>query len=639
MELLSLLTVAGFALSWQRWRDTTASSALLHAVSAMLVLLFVGALLNLLLPVAVLLLASGTMLSVTELVRIRRNRLAIPVPIGVLVVSGILYWLVHSGSSLFYYDEYSHWGVFLREMLASSALWGADTNSMHPRYLPGTSLWQYYFAVYSGRPEGAGYLAQFILLLTPLMVIWEKIAWRQVLWHIGLMALLIVLLFNFGHGFTSLYVDHLLGAWFAGILLNFLVDQKARSLAQLGSYLLPLAVLVLIKTTGVFFAIAVAGIIALLLIAPAENATRQSLSLRWLRAVAFPAVTLVLCISILSVWNLNRNALDVGDGAGEAASLMGSIVSGESVLTDAQQQELTRRFVEVLMHQQISKDIVSAQYNAFSYPIMGAFTERFRLTTFSLLGFSLIAIFLSWYVLLAKETRLAWLVASTSTWLAGVVYIGGLYLGYRYASKSDYDLLLSSYVRYSHSMLLPIALFCVSPLLPLFSGAQGQAVKLGENLFVERRFCFFAVGLVALYIFESPYLRPLYVEQPPHDFRIQTEPVTDRMRELTGNSTLWVFFPNDVENGALGQMLQYQLSPGRAHVEENSDRLLNDLDALRKELRNWEYIWFANKNPEFQNAIESLLGQGLGDGLFRINPVGDRLQFVEVDNALGASSH
>jgi len=141
-----------------------------------------------------------------------------------------------------------------------------------------------------------------------------------------------------------------------------------------------------------------------------------------------------------------------------------------------------------------------------------------------------------------------------------------------------------------------------------------------------------------MYVFESPYLRPLYAEQPPHEFRVQTEPITERMRELTGNSPLWVFFPNDVENGVLGQMLQYQLSPGRVHVEETSVRLLTDPDSLQEELRNWQYIWIANKNPEFQPAIEALTGRGLGDGLFRITLVGDQLQFVEVANSLGAGS-
>lgn len=634
MELLSFISIIGYALGWLHWRGSSASSALLHAVSAVIVVLFVVSLVNMLAIGVPLLLAAGIVLACYESVRHLRNGQQFPVPLGILAVLGAVYWLLHSGSSLFYYDEYSHWGVYLREMLASKALWGADTNSMHPRYLPGTSLWQYYFSVYSGRPEGAAFLGQFVLLLTPLMVLWEKIAWRHVLWHLGILVLLIVLIFNFGHGFTSLYVDHLLGAWFAGILLNFLVDEKAGSLPQLGSYLLPLAVLVLIKTTGVFFAVAVSGIIALLLVMQKDNASRTGLSRRWFKAVAFPSIALVLCMSILSIWNFNRDSLGVGDGQGEAASLLGSIASGESVLSEAQQEELTRRFVEVLMHQQISKDEVSAQYNAFSYPIMGAFNERFRLTTFSMLGFSLIAIFLAWYAVLANENRLTWLVAAASTWLTGVVYIAGLYLGYRYASRSDYDLLLSSYVRYSHSMLLPIALFCFSPLLPLFKGAQAPTVKLGENWFVERRFCIFAVTLFAMYVFESPYLRPLYAEQPPHDFRVQTEPVTDRMRELTGDSPLWVFFPNDVENGALGQMLQYQLSPGRVHVEEDSARLLTETATLREELRNWDYIWFANKNPEFQNAIEKLLGQGLGDGLFRINHADNRLQFVEVENAL-----
>ncbi len=635
MELLILIPTVGFALACQRLQRSTYSAGLLIAVSSMVVTLFLASLIDMLKPASVMLMLAGTILFVSEGYRYFRDRTPIPVPIGVFVILCTAYWLVHSDSSLFYYDEYSHWGVYLREMLAQNALWGADTNAMHPRYLPGTSLWQYLFALFSQKPEGAAYLAQFALLVTPLMVLWQGVRWKDYYWHAGILLLIIILLFNFGHGFTSLYVDHLLGTWFAGILLNFLVDRKGSSVYQLTTYLLPLLVLVLIKTTGVLFALADAGIIALLLLMMrTPDGALIPAGERWRRAITFPVVTLMLCISVLSVWNMNRDTMGIEAGAGTASSLVGNIASRESVLTEVQQAELKSRFLRVLLHQQISKDEVSAQYNAFSYPVMEAYKDYFRLTTASLMAFSLIAIFLLWHTTVSKAERRSWVVAAGSVWLAAAVYVAGLYFGYLYSSVSDYALLLSSYVRYAHSMLLPVLLLCFAPLLPVIAGARLPLVKLSENISVERRSLVFVIVLAAMLVFEQPYLERLYKPQPPHDFRLQTEPVTDRLRGITGDATMWVFLPNDVTNGVLGQMLQYQLSPGRVYVEESADALMDDPLQLREELRNWEYIWFANRNPAFQAASEALVGQDLGDGLFRIEKVGAEVQFIPVADAL-----
>ena len=66
MELLSLIPVIGFTLRWHRWQNWTASSAILHAVSAILLVLFLGSLVGLLLPITLLVMIAGTVLAVVE---------------------------------------------------------------------------------------------------------------------------------------------------------------------------------------------------------------------------------------------------------------------------------------------------------------------------------------------------------------------------------------------------------------------------------------------------------------------------------------------------------------------------------------------------------------------------------------------
>lgn len=628
MELFSLIPILGAALAWQQWRSTTAASAILHAVSAILLLLFLGALAGLLLPTTLLLMFVGTILAAVEGYRLIRMKIMLPVPFIVLILLCTIFWLIHSGSAYYYYDEYSHWGVFLKEMLAKNQLWAADTNSMHPRYLPGTSLWQYFFAVYSHKPEGAAYLAQFVLLITPLLVLWEGTSWRQVVWHVGILVLVIVAVTNFGHGFASLFVDHLLGAWFAGIVLNFVLEKGGRRNSVLFSYLLPLAVLVLIKTTGVFFALSASGIMALILLAQDDSgSTVATLGVRLRGSMIVLVATVIVCLSILSIWNINRDATGLGLEQSSSIGIASSLLERESIFDSAQISELTRRYVEVVLHHQISKDDVSAQFHVFSYSTVPLFKDPLRLTTASILAFSLIILFMLSRTIVSRDIRRRWAIAAAFVWLTAVAYVGVLYLGYVYVSGNQNGYALSSYVRYVHSMLLPVVLFCFAPLLPAFAGSHLPPFKLSANLKIGRHSAIFVLLLAALFIFERPYLGTLYTAQQPPAIRVQLEPLAEQLRRSIGTARLWVFFPSVDTNGFIGHLLKYQLTPGPTHIELNSSVLLDDQASLRDELGNWEYAWFPIENPEFDAAMERLTGTTPTERIFRITGSGPDISF------------
>jgi hypothetical protein len=586
----------------------------------------------------VLLTAGGAALAAVEGRRYVRLQIPLPVPIGIFLALCVVYWTIHSGSSYYYYDEYSHWGVFLKEILAQNQLWGSDTNAMHPRYLPGTPLWQYFFAVFSQNQEGAAYLAQFVLLLIPLLVLWEKTGWHQAIWHLGVLALVIIVVSNFGHGFTSLYVDHLLGIWFVGLLLSLLFEMKRRRVLQLSSYLLPLAVIVLIKSTGVFFALTAASIIALLLVVHEEPGTAGlTRRVRLWRAAIFPLATIVLCLSILSVWNMNRDSRGIGADGTSPGGVVSRLIARDSIFDTAQQAELSRRFIEVVLHQQISKDKVSARYNAFSHPHMPLYQESFRLTTASLFGLSLIVLFLLWRTVVPPDSRQSWAIVAGSVWLAAVAYIGILYLGYRYVSGNDRGFILSSYIRYAHSMLLPVVLICFAPLLPAFAGSHMPAVKLSAKLEVSRHSMIFLLLLTALYIFERPYLKPLYTTQRPPDIRMVTEQMTNQLRAAIGDARLWILFPAIDADGYVGQLLQYQLSAGPTHVEQDATVLFGDHAALKSELRNWEYMWFLVEDPKLDAGLERLIGEEVAERVFRIDVSDGNITFEPVTGIFRAA--
>jgi len=171
-------------------------------------------------------------------------------------------------------------------------------------------------------------------------------------------------------------------------------------------------------------------------------------------------------------------------------------------------------------------------------------------------------------------------------------------------------------------MLLPVVLFCFAPLVPAFAGSHLPPLKLTAKLEVARHSMIFFLALTALIAFERPYLEPLYTTQRAPEIRTQIDPLTEQLRAAIGEARLWVFFPNEFSNGFIGQMLQYQLSPGSAYVEEDPSVLFGDQEILKNELANWEYAWFPVQDPKIDAALERLIGATITARVFRITGSG-----------------
>ena len=233
IALMGLVPLLGFWAVFRRTAGYSASTSLLLAGSTMLVILYLGGLLGQLRWTALAVYLGGILAALGYAAEAARKHVSIvpSVPIGVFILLVMAFWLLHRGSGFFYYDEFSHWGIFLREMLASDRYWGADTNSMHPRYVPGPALWQYFFAVPAKQhTDGMAYLAQFTLLLMPVMVLWERLRWDQPAWIVGVALALLAGFASFSPGLASLYVDHLVSTWFIGTVLCFVAGDERRHL-------------------------------------------------------------------------------------------------------------------------------------------------------------------------------------------------------------------------------------------------------------------------------------------------------------------------------------------------------------------------------------------------------------------------
>ena len=149
------------------------------SIALQTLILYAGALVGLLAPVAYLLLVGGAVLLAIEL---KLSPLRIPESLSALfeehgsavaAVFALCAFAVLAKGAIFNWgDSYSHWGLIVRVMLRDDALPNAyDTVIRFPDYPPGTALFVWYAARFVNQSESIQMLAQYCIILAALLCI------------------------------------------------------------------------------------------------------------------------------------------------------------------------------------------------------------------------------------------------------------------------------------------------------------------------------------------------------------------------------------------------------------------------------------------------------------------------------------
>ena len=608
MPLLILLPVLGAVLILRRQLKLSDSLAILCAVSGILVGVYLGALTGFLQGTVYALTAMGVLLLLWEIHRnIKDKTLPFSFPLLLFLVLPVLYWLVHAESKPMFWDEYSHWGIYIREMADTHQLYGAETNASHPDYPPGAPLWQYFFTLLPGYSEGAVYLAQFVLLITPLLVLFEKINVRQWLWIPAILALLALALANFGHGIVSLYTDHILSVWYAGVMLQALSSDKTR-LLEIGLLSLPLSVILLIKDAGLPLVVSAVFLMICLLF---YRNFREKKNFALNRTILITTIFLVMIpLMVQGAWKLNRSMNEVYS-AGEGTGLIQVLLTGESSFSEQEMQTYRQHFWEVLKDQQLSRNEISQGFNEFGYRLMRLFKEKFKLT---LLG--LLLLFPLWSVIIIyisdTSRKKEYGLGLGFLFLTALAYLFVMYRTYPLIHSVERAQNLVSFLRYAHSVSLPMLFLGMGLLTPAF---QSLPKKLQSSLPFGRHTILYGIGLIMLLTFETPYLKPFYtnasIENHPNNtalrWRRNTDGITSQIKQTIGASKLWVHLPIP-DNGFLATALRYQLTPVRSTVNRDPELLKKTSRELAKIWNDYDFLWFPVKNQETDVHFQKLFG-------------------------------
>ena len=179
---------------------------------------------------------------------------------AVFLFLSFLLWIALRGVQYSFFDEFSHWGLTIKEIFVRNSLISRDSVLICKDYPPATALFQYFTLIFTGWSEGLTCFTQAAITLSAAVTFLTGLPWRQWLKMAAILIFLHILMVIFGFNLQSVYVDHILGFFFGAILASYFIPENCGAGTVLR--LLPaLFILPLIKAAGILFALTAAAII------------------------------------------------------------------------------------------------------------------------------------------------------------------------------------------------------------------------------------------------------------------------------------------------------------------------------------------------------------------------------------------
>lgn len=178
---------------------------------------------------------------------------------------GIWIWLAHQNRLLSAWDEFSHWGVVVKNMVHFDSFGNhPDATTYFKGYPPATALFQYLWCKLYGRFQDAYLIrATNLLSFSLLLPLLAKLHWKRCWAFIPLFFIMACLPLTFFSGFyTELYVDALLGLLLAYILYSYFSADTIDTFL-VANLALAAFVLTLVKASGAGMALIAFAIIGI----------------------------------------------------------------------------------------------------------------------------------------------------------------------------------------------------------------------------------------------------------------------------------------------------------------------------------------------------------------------------------------
>lgn len=604
IAITSLLPIFGYAAIFYIYFKKTVSVSIFFSIASIITILFVFGMLDFLKEGAYFLFYGGVGLFIFLSIWAKDKLLEAvkSVPFVMFTLMSIIYLYFMQDAQLFFWDEYSHWGIFIKEMYYYHHFYDNSSVAANLTYPPGISIWDYFIVLPTGFTEGKLYFAYFLILFSSTLMMYEKLSLKQAHWIVLVFAIQMVVFAGFGHWFSCIYVDHIVGAMFAGLVLTYLVDHF--SVKQLILFIFPLSAIVLVKEIGLYFGLASMGLMLILQVVRAKFENDKSLWFNITKQKQVVFIFFMLAVSmvlILKFWGMRQESHGIKKPAHSISTIVKNIAQDKQVFDKNKQAVYNKNFVEVVLYQQLHKEKVSLNYNEFSYGIMSKYTKNIKLSTIGSFIFFIFICMVAFFVIYRRDKKLEVIIIGTYILFIGIVYLFILYLSFP-LSFGDRALKMVSYVRYINMAILPLMFIGFSLLLPMYYDKEYFKKK---NQYKLKLFWGGLATLIILTFITTPYIKPLY-SQLENGFRGNIDKASENiLKNVPQKSTLFVVFPVK-NNGSLNNILKYSLIPAKATISRN-DFVNKKSEEMMDIFAKYDYVWFASLNKELMSKNRSFL--------------------------------
>lgn len=234
----------------------------------------------------------------------------------------LLTYMVSNDVQFFQWDEFSHWGLTVKDMFYSKRLSVfPDSATWFKTYPPGMALWQYFFiSWYSNWNDEVIVFAYNFFLILMIMPVFKKIQWENksikkfILRNLLSIFIVFIIIYMIpyiynnpweGTPWRCIYIDRAISYLFAYVLFTYFGNKNCSNFHWL-SIALGYCVLCLLKSIGLFFIFMSLIIILVDMCVEKKNGKRKCLVFSSCSLIIYLSWNLVLKVNnVKQIWNAN----------------------------------------------------------------------------------------------------------------------------------------------------------------------------------------------------------------------------------------------------------------------------------------------------------------------------------------------
>lgn len=530
-------------------------------ISIITVIVFIAGILNFMKITTILIGTTGFILAINEFINIIKNKTKIKLNFSLLIFFILLCLMVYllNGIKLTNYDDFSHWGLIVKDILQNDRLPNSTSKTiMFISYPPSTACFIYYVCSYLGASEALMLFAQSIIILSSIYTIFamckkeNKISW--------IIAILLSVYLLLGNIFINmLLVDCVLAVMGIASLL-IIKYYKDDSKYALFNVIPILSALILVKNSGIFFVIV--NLIIWLIYYIKNHVIKEIFKTKYILWIFVPFL-------LLFIWNAHTDLVfSTADTAKHSMSITNyKDVFEEKTLGDI--KEIFKLFVKENMS--ISKE--------------------------NILIIALLAGFIVMLIIANKELRKGILAGFVTFVITYAIYQISLFAMYIFSMPLVEAKVLASYTRYHQTILLFEFGIFVYTALNFMNNYNEKAKKISIEILVGL--------IVVLAIILAPNkIDRLYKKTTiENTVRYEIMNIKNKNNIKEGKRYL-IYIPDDkkYDQGYIYFLCRYEFMSANVYT-------IKKLDNIKTQMYNYDYIIFLGKSEEVKQTIEELGGE------------------------------